>query len=271
MYEQTEPNKIKIIEQEGGDKNWSCYTWHSSLVLPREYLDEARRTMDARTYAQEFEAEILSYEGALYYTFDHTINVDEQKAKRDPLEPIWLTADFNKSPMVWEVAQTYYEQNKLAIKFIDEVSSPYNAKTKKTAKMFIDRFKSHKHKTVYLTGDASSNYESWRDWTTDYVIIRDELKDAGWKVIMRVPKGNPSINNRINVVCSLLESAEGRVRMYFNPKCKLAINDMERNESDGKGGKDKTDEQQTHGSDCVDYVVWQLFAKEFYKSEVRQL
>jgi len=272
VYVQKNDREMEITVQEFGDEEWHCYTWFSSLVLPEKFLSEARRTMDARTYAQEFEAEILAYEGALYYNFDRTTHVTKKETTTNSSQPLWLSCDFNKSPMVWEVAQTDTKGGRMTLKIVDEVTIPYNAKTESCIARFTDKYKGHKNKALYLTGDASSNYESWRDHTTDYIIIGDYLKQAGWTVTMRVPKSNPNINNRVNVVCSLLKSAEGHTRLYINDNCTYLVGDMEQDESDGKGGKVKTiDPNRTHGSDCLDYLVWQLFAKEFYKSEVRQL
>jgi hypothetical protein len=87
---------------------------------------------------------------------------------------------------------------------------------------------------------------------------------------MDVPPANPNVNNRVNLVCSLLHTITGNVRLFINPSCARLLNDYERNTSDGKGGKDKTDQYQTHASDAADYLVWKWFANEFYHNGIVQ-
>jgi len=266
---------MEVETQETGKANYTAYIWFSSLVLDPDFLAEAKMTMDERTYRQEFEAYIDNYVGQLYYTFDKAVNVNDEIAKHETEKPIHLTTDFNKSPMVWEVSQDFEVTGKgktfKAVKFIDEVSIGYGAKTPHNTMQFIKRYEKHQNRKLYLTGDASSNYEDHKDYTTDYILIKDLLKKANWQVIDKIPTGNAGINNRVNVVCSLLRSASGIIRLYFNSKCRYAINDMEKNESDDKGAKDKDDPEQTHGSDDVDYRVWEDFSREFYNIQMRQL
>lgn len=237
------------------DPEWSFHSWFSSDVLPAKEIESAQKQMDERSFTQEYKGTFVSYDGCLYYNFNPGKNT--QILKPDLWEPLYLTCDFNKSPMVWEVAQRF--ENK--IKFITEISSPINAKTTATAKKFTDRFSHHNKKTVYLTGDPANNHESHRDHSTDYILIKDALEDAGWTVIVKLLKKAPSINARVDITCSLLE----HLRMIIDPSCKFLIGDMEECEGDGKGGKDKSDKERTHASDASDYLIWLLFSKEFYK------
>ena len=161
--------------------------------------------------------------------------------------------------MAWNVAQQDIYNKRRRIKFVDQVTVSHDAKTQQTALLFVEQFKNHGNKTILVTGDASNDTESIRDFTTDYIIIRETLKAHGWRVVVKVPPGNPNINNRVNVFNSLMEHH----RCYFNSKCTGLILDLERNESDNKGGKNKTDPTQTHFSDAGDYLVWDLFAGEF--------
>lgn len=241
------------------DPEWSFHSWWSSDVLPPGEIDSAKRQLDSRTFDQEYRGSFVSYAGNLYYTFkpDHVKDIPV-----NPDLPLWLTCDFNKSPMVWEVAQ----ESGNTIKFIDEIAIGYNAKTKHNVINFCNRFKDHRQKVVYLTGDPANNVESHRDFTTDYMMIREVLESQGWKVLLKVMTAHPSINNRVNVFCSLLEHN----RVLVDRKCRYLIMDLERNESDDKGGKDKSDPSQTHASDSADYLIWLLYAREFYGVKVIQ-
>lgn len=246
---------------------WCYYHWFSSDVLAPAEIEEARRNLDERTFKQEYEGQFLSYEGVLYYNFDRQRNVSDIRAQYLAGRQPFLSCDFNKSPMVWMVGQ---QDGKTGL-IVDEIELQFNAKTQQMAQIFCERYSGHGDRLVYITGDASGNHESIRDHTTDYLLIEEVLKANGWRVIFDVPKANPNVNNRVNVVCSLLHTTSGGVRLFLNSKCTRLIGDFERNTSDGKGGKDKDDPYQTHASDAMDYLIWKWFASEFYHNGVKQL
>jgi len=266
----TEP-LIGAYSENPDDPDWAFYTWFSSDVLSEGEIRGTRASMDERTFRQEYEGSFENYEGTLYYTFNRSVNVNDSIAAYRREEPLYLTCDFNKKPMVWEVGQTRQIDGSRALLLVDELSISYHAKTEINARQFIDRFKNHQNRTVYVHGDAANQWDSTVSYVTDYKIIEDLLRSAGWKVYMAIKPKNPSVNNRINIGCSLLRSVDGKVRLYASSKCVRWINDMERVVSDGKGGKDKDDEQLTHASDASDYLVWDLFAQEFFGAGARNL
>jgi len=253
---QTEPGKGQF--KESGP--WAYYHWFSSDVLSMDEIEEARRDLDERTFAQEYEGQFVSYEGQLYYNFSRE-NVNDKVAYYNSQEPLYLSCDFNKSPLCFGIVQKRGKN----IVVVDEITIQYNAKTQQAAEMFCERYKNAENRLVYLTGDASGKVETTRDYTTDYIIIEDILKRNGFQVRLAVPSFNPNVNNRVNLVCSLLKSVTGEIRCFINSKCTFLINDLERNVGDGKGGKDKSDPQQTHASDWFDYVVSYIYDNEFYK------
>ena len=139
-------------------------------------------------------------------------------------------------------------------------------KSRHLIKDFCNKYKGAQQRLVYLTGDASNKYETHRDFTTDYMIIKDALELAQFKVVMRVPRKNPNINNRVNVVCSLIEHK----KIVITDRAEFLINDLISNESDGKGSKSKVDPMQTHASDALDYIIWILYADKFYSNKLKQ-
>jgi len=244
------------------------YSWFSSDVLPVSEIESARRTLDPRTFRQEYEGSFEGYEGLLYYAFSQE-NEDADKTVRDLDRPVILTCDFNKSPMVWEVGQMTkaYQAGReyKAVKIVQEISIPLFAKTPAAVRLFLDYMEDHQNKTIFLTGDASGQWEGHKDHSTDYVIIRDSLREAGYKVFMRVPSHNPSVNNRVNIVNSLCKTASDLVRLWIVPTATYLLTDLRQNEGDDKGGKNKDDDERTHGSDALDALIWLEFADEFYK------
>jgi hypothetical protein len=260
------PQTLPSIGAFAENQEWSYYHWFSSDVLSAAEIEAVKQQLDQRTFEQEYEGAFLSFEGLLYYNFDRSINVNDTLAKHNPERPIYLSCDFNKTPMVWLAGHLV---GKYGVLF-DEIEASFNAKTQQAAQLFCDRYQPEKNNVVYITGDASGNHESIRDFTTDYIIIQDILQANGWHCIFDVPNANPSVNNRVNLVCSMFRNISGEARLFLNSKCARTINDMERNTSDGKGAKDKTDPHQTHGSDCLDYQAWKWWSNEFYKNGVTQ-
>ncbi len=261
------PNTGGMVEIENSE--WGYFHWFSSDILPAKMIESARDTLDERTYKQEYEGEFVSYGGQLYYAYSNDV-IDDLIARRNINNDIILSCDFNKSPMAWVVGQTdeihTARGTRTRLKIVDDVTVANNAKTQSSALLFIDKFKDQINKTVLITGDASNNFESHRDFTTDYMILKQTLEAHGWRVKVNVPTHNANINNRVNVANSLFEHK----RCIINSKCTQLKLDLERNESDNKGGKDKSDPNQTHASDAFDYLVWLLFAREFKELGVAQ-
>jgi len=246
------------------------YSWHSADVLPAKEIEALKRVTDPRTFRQEYEGSFEGYEGLLYYAFGPE-NEDAEKTIREPDKPVILSCDFNKSPMVWEVGQLTKAMQGgrefKALKIIQEISIPMFAKTPAAVRLFIDYMEDHRNKKVILTGDASGQWEGHKDHSTDYVIIRDALQEAGFKVVMKVPSHNPSVNNRVNIVNSLCKTPSGLIRLWVVPTATYLLDDLRENEGDDKGGKNKEDDERTHGSDGLDGMAWLEFAAEFYKTK----
>ena len=250
----------KLFIRATDEDDWSCYEYKTidGGNVPQDEIDRARREMDQRTFSQEFCATFESYEGKLYYNFDPT-KVVKKSLKWIKGSELWMTCDFNKSPMVWLVCQRMPDGN---LQVIEELVIRYNAKTQNLIREFCKRYEHIQNKLIYLTGDASNKYESHRDFSSDYQIIMGILRENKWHVVNRVPKKNPNINNRVNVMCSLIHHN----RIKITDQAHMLINDLQSNESDGRGAKDKKDPMQTHASDAIDYLSWMLYANDFYST-----
>lgn len=259
------PRTQPLIGGYAENDEWAYYHWFSADVLSAKEIQSKRESMDERTFRQEYEGEFVSYEGTLYYNFSQA-NINDGMTKVNPDLPLYLSCDFNKTPLCWGVGQ---KRGRSAI-VCDEIVIPYNGLTERAAVQFCERYKGNNNKLVYLTGDASGNITNTRDFSTDYLIIEQALKQNKFQVVFRVPDANPSINNRINLVCSLFKSLTGEIRCFINSKCVYLQNDLNRNVSDGHGGKDKSDPQQTHSSDWLDYMLCAMYEGDMWGQKVGQ-
>jgi len=80
------------------------YTWPSSDILPADVILDAKRNMDPRSYAEQFEADWVSAGGSIHYAFDSVLNVSNA-VQYDPTSPLIIGSDFNVDPMSWVVCQ----------------------------------------------------------------------------------------------------------------------------------------------------------------------
>jgi hypothetical protein len=62
--------RAKAQMKELGDASeWGHYSWPSRDILPPEEIEAARRDLDELTFAQEYEASFVNFEGRAYYQF----------------------------------------------------------------------------------------------------------------------------------------------------------------------------------------------------------
>jgi hypothetical protein len=97
---------------------------------------------------------------------------------------------------------------------------------------------------------------------TDYQVIRQYMQMHGVKVAgYRVPKANPAVRDRVQLVNARLRNAAGEIRLRVDAKCKELIRDFEDVRyipSTMLIDKDR-DPKRTHLSDALGYLVWQEF------------
>jgi len=231
--------------------------------LDPEYIKMLEANYPPRLLEAYLNGEFVNLtQGILYYNFERAKQAGK-KLSINPQAELYLTCDFNKAPMEWLVAQR--EGN--IIKFVAPISIKYDAKTKQAAEMFCQMFRNHGLKKVIVTGDASGQWESSRDYSSDYQIIKEVLELNSWQILFKVPTHNPSINNRVNLTTTLIH----KDRLLIDESCLSLILDYEHVVGDGKGGKDKSNVTLTHASDAADYLINILYANEFNRLRVRQV
>jgi hypothetical protein len=111
---------------------------------------------------------------------------------------------------------------------------------------------------VKVYGDASG-YAQQTSGLSDYDMLEEEFKVASFiDMKLNVPKSNPSVRERINLVNTKLKSASGDIGLLIDPKCKELIMDFQQVCYKGDTGqidKDR-DRMRTHASDALGYLVW---------------
>lgn len=257
----TEPDVL--INPKNGFASVQVATLENLKHLPPAYIENCRKSLTK----EMFEIYILGQWGTLeqgrcYYAFDPVLNATE--SDYIPAFEIHWTLDYNINPMTSLIIQEHPVSGDVESHVIDEIVLK-DADTHKVCDEFIKRYGNADNRRVRLYGDSSARSRDTRSRTTDLQIIEDRLKSAGFNVIENVPKHNPSVRNRINVVNGRFLNANGDRRAFIHPKCRAAQTDLlEVAYKPGTAEKDKTNPNLTHASDALDYYVWERLRPQRY-------
>lgn len=236
-------------------KSWR-YTTIEGGNVPQEEIDEARASLDLRTFRQEYEASFESYAGQVYYAFSREKSV--KPCPFNPDLPVHIGMDFNINPMS---AGVYQEQANGEIWQVDEISIP-TANTDDMANEIVARYAKPSfdplkpkvdHITIY-PDPAGAQRRTSAQGKTDIGI----LEARGF--VVRALKSHPLVRDRINLVNAKFENAEGKKTLFIDPSCKISIQCLERqlykdgtSEPDKEGGFD-------HMNDQLGYYMFARFS-----------
>lgn len=243
------------------DKSWGAFHAPSTSnpFWTDEMIAEAKASMSDDLFAQEIMAEFRDIgSGTCYINFSHdnytTMNPFANNGEEyNKYLPILVACDFNLSPVSWVLGQ----HNQRQIYWNDEISL-HRSHTAEAAEVLASKVAGHEAGIVII-GDASGNAgQRAAAGQSDYDILKQVLKRHNIKYTDKTPDSNPGIKDRVNNVNAALKSADGSVHMWFNPRCKVAIKDMQRRSWKTGAASlafDNSDPDVGHMSDAVGYAV----------------
>jgi hypothetical protein len=217
-----------------------------------DFYKRLEKSYDPKFYAQEVLGEYLHLSGGTVYTsFEHADHLTELEA--DLSLPLRWTLDFNVDPMSSLIVQT----DGAKVRVLDEIVIR-NGTTQEACEEFLKRYRRH-DAGIVVYGDASG-YQQQTTGFSDYQMVREYFQaHSALRVEYRVPKANPSVKERINLMNAKLRSASGDISVLVDKKCKELILDFEQVAFKAETyqiDKDR-DRQRTHLSDALGYLVWQ--------------
>lgn len=222
------------------------------LDLIPDYYERLKRSYDSRFFEQEVLGKYLNVsEGQVYHSFERARNVTEWRL--DAELPLRWALDFNVDPMCSVVAQIH----KGAVYVADEIVLG-RSNTPEACAEFLRRYSRHEAGVV-VYGDATGSRRQSTGYS-DFELIRQCLSRGGMKKVRyHIPRANPEVRERVNLMNAMLKPAEGEARLFVDPKCKELIADLEQvTYKPGSGAIDKEkDLRRTHLSDALGYLVWQ--------------
>jgi hypothetical protein len=220
------------------------YTTEAGGQVPLAEIEAARRSLDARTFNQEFRATFETFSGRIFYAFDRKYNV---KPYTDPLpKELHLGVDFNIDPMSAVIGV----KTGNVLHIIDEFKI-YGSNTEELVEEVKTRYPGH---TIIAYPDpAGAQRKTSAGGKTDHTILRT----AGFTV--KAPHAHNAVRDGINAVNAKLLSSSGFTTLFFDPKCKYAIECLEKQTyKEGTSIPDK-DSGFDHMNDALRYMVDYLF------------
>lgn len=252
--------------------DWDGFTWVSADILDASEIEAARRDMDPRVFAQEFEATFASFEGRAYYQFDRAVHAVE-RLEYDPRERLDFCFDFNRAPGVCAVVQeqTYRgDRANIAPRFtaaVGEVWIPSDSNTELVCNRLIHDWAHHEGE-IAVFGDATGGAKgSAKVLGSDWDIIRAKLDPVfnrpGRKISYHVPPSNPLERQRVNAVNARLVSADDQVHALFDPKNARHLVECLDGTITVRGGSGEIDKNadsdMTHISDAYGYRIHRMY------------
>lgn len=198
-----------LWEQAADEDDWSTfsYTTIEGGNVPAEEVEAARRTLDERTFRQEYLASFETLSGRVYPDFSDDNISDSVKDTGGPI--MWGT-DFNVSVLAGVLGSRVGD----TLHIWDEVSVT-QTNTDEVCAMLKARFSNRKI-IAYPdpTGSARKTSSAGR---TDHEIIRQH----GFSCVS--PKAPWAVKDKINATNCMIRTANGQIRLFVHPRCKNTI------------------------------------------------
>jgi len=206
-------------------------------------LVSMRAEMDAKRYAQEFEASFETLQNRVYHAFDREHNVTQLDLRDAAL---LIGMDFNVNPMTAVIAQRAGDQCHV----IDEIVLN-NSNTQEMMQEINRRYPGRRG-VVHPDPSGVARKTSAPVGKTDFHII----KEAGWPVYPTQPY---PLVDRINTVNARLCNAQGERRLLISPKCTHLIKALDA--LTYKNGTKIPDKNSglDHISDALGYLIMGVF------------
>ena len=227
--------------------DWSThsYTTIEGGNVPAEEIEAAKRTLDERTFRQEYLASFETLTGRVYPDFDAD-NIDDTIG--DLGGEILLGCDFNVGVMAGVLGSRVGD----TLHIWDEVS----LKQSNTDEMCMHlKNKFPGRQIVAYPDPTGSARKTSAAGETDHGIIRK----YGYKVIS--PKHPWAVKDKINSTNWLIRTAHGDCKMLVHPRCKNTIKAL-RNVTYKEGSEDYVIDKTAnieHWTDGLGYLVLGAF------------
>jgi len=261
-----------MYEAAASKKDWA--RWQAPSVInpyfTQEEYEAARADMTDAQFRQEVMAEFLDLtKGKAYKFTDANISEvtpfrtsDFDRVMSDNL-PVVIGMDFNLNPMSWTLGQT--DGNRWH--WFDEVYLE-DSDTQEASEALIHKLSYYKARNLLrsspqliICGDATAKAgQRAAAGRSDYDIVLQKLKSAGFSFVNVTPESNPPVRDRVNAVNQKFKNAAGDILCTISRKrCPELVKDCQRVVWKSPGILDQTrDPMRTHPTDSIGYPICEL-------------
>jgi hypothetical protein len=229
-------------------EEWASFqytTIEGGNVRPEE-IEAARRSLDERTFRQEFMASFETFSGRVYYAFDRRRNIRPWSEPERKIADLHIGMDFNIDPLTAVVAKKIGN----ILHIIDEIRI-FGSNTDELVQEIKTRYPDN---TIICYPDpAGAARKTSAGGRTDHTILRA----AGFRVL--APSRHNAVRDGVNAVNSRLCNSQGESSLYFDPKVKYIVECLEKlTYKEGTSIPDK-DSGFDHMADALRYMVDYLY------------
>ena len=220
--------------------------------LRQGYIEQLERTLDPNSFKREVLGMLITKQESVWaYCFDHKVHVGDAPELHHL--PIYVSIDFNVSPMTCIYAQHEPAKNKIRIIGEERIM---NSDAYELAQRIKVRYP-NTHRLI-LTGDSSGrNRTSHQKGLTNWKIIQGQLEVSPAQI--RLLSENPDNKDSIVLVNSLFSKHPD---LLISDTCKYLIEDCETMQRDDDAKKVAPTPLHGHLFDCMIYYMW-TFHRDF--------
>lgn len=224
----------KLRNQEQGQIRMITLHWELHPLKDSAWYDEQVRTRSASDVASNLD---INYAAAVKGKAFPDFDIKVQGLDEDPYEqglPIQIECDFNIIPMCWGLSHEVKGDDY----YFDEVVDEERTTTAAHMAEFLDTYRAHKNKVIYLYGDFSGKFGDTRGYESDYDIIKRMAQDLNWEVVDMTNQSNPSHRLSLEICAMRLSdwTSDGIHRVHFyQPKVPTLVMSLEQTRRKGDG------------------------------------
>lgn len=268
-----------FIENQKEDRKVFYSLTEQNPFLPDWYIKQKKQNMDPKRARRMLYGEWIELtKDVVYYNYDETRNFLKDKSYQWSSEhPICLMHDFNigkDKPMSAAAGQIIDGVFHVGKVFISEGARTADIMEDIASSGVLDLANNH----VYVYGDATGRNNDTRSLKDDYDIIEKFLSnykrsDGGnLEVLLQVPKKNPPIRRRQNIVNAYFLNDNGDVRLYLYKGCKRASKGFRLTDFKGTGFVEDDTLPEQHVTTAIGYWIdYVVHREQGEESEVIQL
>ncbi len=259
--------ELSEIAQNDKSGEWAYHHWTSDTVLTPAEILSAQSMLDARTFAQEYQASRVNISGRVSWNFDRATHLHDG-LPYNPKGPLLFCLDFNVEPGPAVVGQEHLVGAEKFTDWLGEVHIPFDSRTELVCRKLIADWGAHEG-PILVDGDPSggqrsSSGDGSANWTTARQVLSAHFKD---RVSFVYQRSAPGQLDRANAWNARLRSADGKVHMRFErAKTRELVMDCETVqwkkgadfEIDKPRGKDGVC-RRTHWFDAASYLIERLY------------